>query len=317
MIGRRVSTLAALVLLLLVALMPPMVEAHDRELTIETEEGNRIEILSETPATEGEVDIRFRAETTGRPKLAVAAELETGNDTVEQETDVEFSAAFRMAFEFEDSNGNGIQDTEESALSFLRLETLTYDPIAVVAHSSGGLEGFKVTLLGERDGFSFGLVSYIFPSEAVVNGTPVPEQAVKVDILMEGYPFTSEASLLGLEIGVESTVEREIEFEETRETVEVSTERGTAFFQWSPEAQVDSQSVSVTSLWRSQDNRVFLYYQQGQSIVHDPLLGFGPLGGSPLLNPTSLALIAIAGLAALALGIALYVQWSRKSRGGP
>lgn len=300
MFGRTVA-LAALLLTaaLLMGTLP--VAAHERGLSIETEDHNRVEISSETEVSDDEVDFRYRVEAEGRPKLAIQVETESGNDTLETETEVEFSAAFREVFEFEDDDGDGVQDADEDVLSSIRLDDLTYEPLQVAPHVAGGQEGFRVTLTGSEGTFSFGLVSYIFPQDAVLNGTPVPEEAVKVDILLSGYPFVSETSSLGLEIGAESTVEREIEGEgDDGEEITLSVERGTAFFQWAGEALVDGDSAAVTASWRADQERLFLYYPHGDAIVHDPLLGFrvGTLVPSPL-NATTFLFVAGAGAALL------------------
>lgn len=312
MFARSVGLLAAVLAVALLAMAGPAA-AHERSLTLEVEDHNRVEIASETAVPEGEVDFRFRAIAEGRPKLAVQVEQELENGTAEVETEVEFSATFREVFEFADTNGNGVLDSDETRLSTIRLGTLAYEPIEVASHSQGGLEGFRVTLRGTQDGFSFALVSYLFPDNAVVNGTPVPEEAVKVDILIEGYPFTVETSLLGLEIGVESTVEQEMEVETDDEgggQVTVSVERGTAFFEWSPEATVDGEVASVGAQWRPELDRLFLYYPHGNAIVHDPLLGFRVGASSSLLNATTVGLLAGVGAVGFVL---VLLAWRRRS----
>ncbi len=286
--------------------------AHERGLTVEVDEDTRVEIRSESQVAADEIDFKFKAESANRPKLAVAVEKERENATVEVEIEVEISAAFREVFEFEDSNGNGLQDSNEDRLSEVRLDSLSFAPVDVVSHQMDGLDGFKVTLLGTKGGFSFGLVSYIFPSEATINGTLVPEEAVKVDILMEGYDFVSETSLLGLEIGAESSVEQETEFEDGSESVEVHIARGTAFFRWAPEAVVDGQVSPVEAQWRSLDDRLFLYYSHGEVIVHDPLLGFEAAGPSAFLNATTFVLVGGIALAAAVAGLILFRLRTRR-----
>ncbi len=277
--------------------------AHERTLTIEVEDDAKVEIRSETAVSEGEVDFRFKAEHMTRPKLAIAVEKETENETVETEVEIEFSATFREVFEFEDANGNGVQDPEEAQLSSVRLDTLTFSAIEVANYSVDGLEGFKVTIHGTQDGFSFGLVSYIFPSSAQISGILVPEQAVKVDILLEGYSFTSDASLLGLEIRVESTVTQETEFEDGGEEVKVVVERGAVFFEWASEAQVDGEAALVTAQWRPGGEQLLLYYPRGEIIVHDPLMGFEFAASSAFLSPTIFVLVGVSTLAAVTIGV--------------
>ncbi len=297
------TTMGAFAAVLLAAcLLATPAAAHERTLTIETEDGSRVEIRSESAVANGEVDFKFRArqpEDSNRPRLAVAAERETENGTIEEELEVEFAATFREVFEFEDANGNGVQDGTEPRLSTIRLETLTYDPLDIADRSVEGVTGFQVTIQGTREGFTFRLVATVLPADAHVNGTLVPEQAVKVDIVLEGYPFESPTSLLGLEVGAESTIEQEMEFEDEDRSVEVSTQRGTAFFRWEPEAIVDGQSRPVHSQWRADGQRLVLFYPHGDSIVHDPLLGFD-LGSNAW--PT-VAVLGGVGIGAAAIGI--------------
>ncbi len=308
----RTAALTALLLTAALFTGALPVAAHERGLSIETEDHNRVEISSETEVSGDEVDFRYRVEAEGRPKLAIQVEKETGNDTLETETEVEFSAAFREVFEFEDDDGDGVQDTDEDVLSTIRLDDLTYEPLQVAPHVADGEEGFRVTLRGSEGNFSFGLVSYLFPQDAVLNGTPVPEEAVKVDILLSGYPFVSDTSSLGLEIGAESTVEQEIEGQgEDSEEITVSVERGTAFFQWASEALVDGESAAVTASWRANQERLFLYYPHGDVVVHDPLLGFrvGATVPSPL-NATTFVVVAGVGVALLLVAL---LVWRRRS----
>ncbi len=302
--GTVTSIFGVLIVATLVLMAVPA-SADERGLTVEVDEDTKVEIRSESQVATNEIDFKFKAESANRPKLAVAVERERENATVEVEIEVEFSAAFREVFEFEDSNGNGLQDSNEGRLSEVRLDSLSFAPVEVVSHQRDGLDGFKVTLSGTKDGFTFGLVSYIFPSEATINGTLVPEEAVKVDILIEGYDFVSETSLLGLEIGAESSVEQETEFEDGSESVEVHVARGTAYFRWAPQARVDNQVSPVGAQWSSVDDRLFLYYPQGEVIVHDPLLGFEAATPSPFLNAVTIALIGGIALAAAVAGLVL------------
>lgn len=300
---------------LLLSVVP--VSAHERGLTIDVDDADKVEIRSrgEIPGLfHPEVDFRFRAESDG-PKLTVQAENETefANGTIEIEIEIELSADFRLVFEFEDDNGNGIQDIDEPILSSMELGDLVYDAITIenvssteVAPPGPGIDGFKVSILGsDADGFSFGLVSYIFPDDAQLNATLVPEQAVKVDIAFNRYNFTSDTSMLGLEIWLNSSTTNVTEFGDDS----VSTENGTAFFEWASQALIDGEKMTVASqsvtfvTSQSESVILFLFYPHGSSILHDPLLGFA-VSEIAVFPSTTLVIVAVVSVAIMLLTLA-------------
>ncbi len=289
-------------------MVPAPVSAHQRTLTVEAQDA-AVEIRSETSAKGSEVDFRFRAVRDGNlPKLVLAVEGETLNRSGEANIELEFRAIFRAVFEFEDANGNGRQDSQEARLSTVPLDTLAFAPMQVTNDSAGGVAGYEVSLEGTLGGFSIGLVSHVFPSEVRMNGTVVSEQSAKVDIAISGYGFTSGTSILGLEIGTESTVQRKTESRDGTDSVETSDGRGTAFFRWESQARVDGRLAPVNAVWQADGDRLFLYYPHGNVIVHDPLLGF-ELFSSPF--PILIA-VGVAAAVAVAVGILAYRRKKRR-----
>lgn len=310
---KQMKSLAIQAFLVGVLLVTAIPASAERTLTVQVNHSDRVEIQSETQTGGSEASFRFKAEQPNSsgswPKLAVEVEKETSGQNGTG-VEVEFRAAFREAFEFSDANGNGRQDPQESRVSTVRFDSLNFAPLEVATETANGVAGYKVTIRGTQGGFAFGLVSHTFPSQTELNGSLLPDQAIKVDVVLEGYPFVSGTSLLGLEIGAESTVQREPEFRDASHSAEITVERGTAFFRWTPEARVDGRRAPVGAVWQADGDRLFLYYPHGNSIVHDPMLGFE---SGPSLMPI-LVVVGAAGAIVITAGVLTLIR--RRRRGG-
>ncbi len=237
--------------------------------------------------------------------VAFAQDTEVGD--VEDESFFHMRVAYLRLIEFNDANGNGAFDTGEQILSSVNMsdlsyQSLTYSPIT----SDDGKQGWEI--VAKSVGGLFEVDADIFPQYAVVNGTIVPPTATKITTKINGYNFTSTTSRIALQLQATSKYIIEHETPSTEERVRVRSATAEGFFSWAPTSTVDGSSADVKSSTQQVDQShrwiISLAYKQGQSIVHDPVLGFD-FGATPILTTRLLIGAAVAAIAVF--GVLVYL----------
>ncbi|KXB02938.1 hypothetical protein AKJ45_03015 [candidate division MSBL1 archaeon SCGC-AAA261F19] len=123
----------------------------------------------------------------------------------------------------------------------------------------------------------------------IAKGENVMPNEVKIDIEITNFPYRENDSKLALKTELESELEveeqkREIE-DTDEEEVQITSGNYGGFFSWKKTAQVDgvSKPVKSTNIFddpEEGDRELYLIYEHGDSIVHDPKIGVrGALGG--------------------------------------
>ena len=184
-------------------------EKAEREVEIEIEDYNvDIESTLKNGDTkdEFEVDIDVSEDEYARIEL----EYKSENSSLEIETEMEVK--FFSLLEYVDNNSDGIytegNDTliQEYMISEIGYEQLTYETFAI-----GNSTDHVITAITTDGVFSF--VTHITESFIQLNGTNVKPTGVKIDIIINGFPYMSNDSQLALYTKVESVIE-DIEYDE-------------------------------------------------------------------------------------------------------
>lgn len=276
------------------------IEDEDEALNIRTisieNSTNQMEITS-TLRTEGakdKIEIKIKYDTSGL-EFEVGYERESGEDVTIFE--VEFSVTFIKLIEFEDVNTNGIfdksSDTNHKELDLNAFNTPIYTTQTLSASTK--LHNIEVST---TDG-NFTALIHVVEEYAKVNGTLITPTEVKIDIIIEGFDYTTGTSLLALYAKLESGGDY-IDDDETEDEVHghitgedsvkiTNTSSGyTGFFSWAETADVDGTTKAIkTSAIAADDDdpneqKLYINYPQGAKIIHDPKIGIAGIEQTPL-----------------------------------
>jgi hypothetical protein len=287
---------------------------REREVEVKIEL-DKVKIVSklEKEGVEGEIENKFKIEFSTEEEVKIKLEYEEESEVnlTEFETELEQKVKFLSLIEFVDANNNSLYDKGEEvfvySLKDANFTSPTYStgltPNNITEHviSAQSVDGiFRITLHAVGD-------------FANIKGEVVKPTEVKVDLEISNFPFTREDSTLALRTKVESVMEVETEkkVENGEERVTVETKEGfVGFFSWRKTALINGVEREVKST-PLEDEEVYLIYEKGSSIVHDPKIGFTtptPVFLPPI--PTSAWIGVIGGVMAI-LGYLLYRKLRR------
>ncbi len=255
-------------------------EFNKRELQIEVDE-YQVEIQSKrkNETLEDKIEISFKA--SDEPEFRV--EYRSNSDSDESEISIEIR--FQSLIEFIDTNSNNIYDED------IDQELLEYDfdedfsPITNTSwknHLDEIIHTFNTT---SQDGV-FSLQFYIVEEISDVYGESIVPSELKLDIAIKNFPFSESNSKLALYTKLEAENEFELDHEtedeehnRTTEEREVDMTVGnlTAFFSWKEYAYIDQINRTVYSSDVESDDeddeKIYLIYEHGEIIIHDPKIG--------------------------------------------
>ncbi|MBY8992534.1 MAG: hypothetical protein KGD58_17445 [Candidatus Lokiarchaeota archaeon] len=214
----------------------------------------------------------------------------------ESEFEIEFGVSFRKLIEYIDLDANNIFNPlidnviqEHELDSF---QNVTYIEEQITAETS-----LHHLIVNSSDGIF--ILHVYFPEEFhILNNTLITPSKPKIDIEILNFNFSNSFSRLALDIRLESIVSYE-EYETTEDEEKgyafnekaVSTINNdfTGIFSWNENATIDGmQSKVITSNLElddnsSEDQRIYLNYDQGIHIYHDPKLGIEGILRSTIL----------------------------------
>jgi len=217
--------------------------------------------------------------------------------------------------EYVDADNDKCYDTEEYVkkigLGDLSPEVLTYQNISIA--NTTGIEIY--TLLNAQIKYptlSFELRLYLFGSFVEYNNINLEPTAMKLDLKINGFPYNKTDSSIALKSKV--TIVATDASEEPDATLSGKFGKWDAFFNWGKPAVIDGKSTNVTATIVEESkvfsptqmdyvSELYLCYEHGDAIDHDPVLGVGYL--SNLYEPTQTDILGI--LMTTYLGIPLYM----------
>lgn len=289
-----------------------------------------IELKRQQNGTEDKVEVSFDFED---------AEFETkfeSEDAV-SELELKLEATFQALIEYRDSNSNGRYDPGEELVSAWALgddddlDDLDVSPDGRISWgvpstqqvTADGQTGHRITAPAELADGRFELVFTVFGDFAQIDQATLRPTSVKVDILIEDYPYQEGNTALALILETKSSTEFEHErdhedMDDDEQGVAATALAGeldvTLAFVWKDHANVDGtqRPVGTTLLESKQETeagerqlkeRFALSYERGQQIVHDPETWVSLQSRQTSQQTPGLGLalaIAIVGAAALA-----------------
>ncbi|MFN4133173.1 MAG: hypothetical protein ACK4GQ_02250 [Candidatus Hadarchaeales archaeon] len=282
--------------------------------TVEVRESeNEVEIEVRNPYEERESEdeerhtIRMKTDDGLKFKLEYE-DLRTTAENAEREVELEFEVKFEEIVEFVDNDGDGLYDKGE--------EVYTYDlentPFSLIQSTTENVAGTIVhKIVAQTADNVFKVTVYVSGTPIIVSGENVMPNEVKIDIEINSFPYTHGNSKLALKTELDSEFEVEEEKHDIEgkdeEEVKVTSGNYSGFFSWKDTALVDGVSKPVLSTNISEDNEegdrdLYLIYERGTSIVHDPKIGV--LGAVGLAQVMSWLTVLLGAILAAAISIA-------------
>ncbi len=223
------------------------------------------------------------------------------NQMVLQEIQLEFQVKFSEIVEFQDANGNGLYDQGEEIFVY-NLEDAAFAPIQTTTENVAGTTVHVITFQ-TTDGV-FKAIVYQSGEPLIVDGENVRPNEAKITIEINNFPYHSQDSKLALKTEFESQMEisTSLQNEEGEHEGEVQmTHDGYAgFFSWKQTALVDNverpvKSSSLTDNSGEAHQQLYMVYEHGTSIVHDPTIGVsGTIAGFGTISWETVVMSAIA-----------------------
>lgn len=265
----------------------------------------------------------------GYPSILTASLNSTKVDTTRTTDWVAGLLSVRGLVEYIDNNGDGLfTNGTDTVLQVVNFNTLTWT-LGTESITSGSSTGYNITLTAPYEGGTIEIVAQVYNTGVVLsNGVPVSPTEVKVDFIINNFPWNSTTSRLALFSafgGVSSSAQVT---RADNQTTAVQYKNAFAYFTWAGTATVDGSTVSVlsnqTSINSGAIQEVQLNYPHGSSITDDPIIGVGSgsVQNVPSLEAsataTSTSVSALPGLyfvtasAVVILGVAALALVARK-----
>lgn len=206
--------------------------------------------------------------------------------TSENGFEIEFGATFRNLIEYVDLNDNGLFDPLIDNL-IKEHELNSFQNITYIQEQISPQTSLHHLIVTSSDGVF--ILHLYFPEEFyLLNNTLIIPSKAKIDIEIRNFDFLNSSSRLAIDIRLESNVSYE-EYETTEDeekgyasnekAVSTSNNDFTGIFSWSENATIDGMlSEVIASNLELDDNssgdqKMYLNYEQGTHIIHDPKLG--------------------------------------------
>ncbi|MHA2181236.1 MAG: hypothetical protein ACXAAH_07415 [Promethearchaeota archaeon] len=229
----------------------------------------------------------------------------------------EFSIVFQEIIEFIDIEENGIYDPEVdqkiqnfSINDFQPIENTT-SPIS----NKSSLYYFKISTINN----TFTTHIYVAEEFTVVNDTLITPTQLKIDVEILNFSYINSSSNLALYTKLESetnyehkeiTEDETMGYAENEQGVISSHEGRTGFLTWKRFATIDeiTQEIPISEIMLDDHNeneqKIYLNYQHGDHIYHDPKVGIEGLL-IPVPEPFSPTEIIIWGLIIGAVSVSI------------
>ena len=266
--------------------------------------GDQITVEMKKETGDSESKIEFKTDLS-EGKFKLKFEEETGQLETEQKLEVKL----QQLIEFVDGNGNGAYDEGETVASAYHIgdsgNSLSGAPDnGSVNWGTPTLEDITITgklgkkivargTFGDAGQGTFGLDMMVFGDFTSISTSQIRPTDVKIDFIIENYPYTRDDSAVGLMMKTKTKQEQErdhIDLDDDEEgVVAASTTEVNSIslsFSWKQTATVDGVDLPVhTTVLNSQTDsdedefefkqQFVLSYARGDVIVHDPVAGVG------------------------------------------
>ena len=246
------------------------------ELEVDT---NKVKLKTKIANGTNEEEFKAEIDFDSTPKVKVEYSSEAGSNKTESELEVKV----KSLVEFEDVNGDGLLDDNDTVVQTYKLEDIGFSDLKQSSTDIGG--GFTKYVINATtvDGV-FTMVFTITETFTQSNGMILKPTGIKIDYIINGFNYMSNTSRLALDSKVESTYKVEHSEDSPDEENEFSTNEAsiktsgqdTAYFSWVKTAEVDGNTTDVgVVVKKASENSQELYfiYERGDLIIHDPTVG--------------------------------------------
>ncbi len=221
----------------------------EREIDVDVED-DRIKIEAELEEGDNKDEVELDIDTKEDEELEI--ELRYKSETGSTKSDVRFRVEFKEIIEYLDVNttGNGYQDGEE--LSVYEIGESGWKPLGYTTETVDNVDIHVFT--ATTDDLVFKVVLRIAGAFLDLENFTLTPNAVKIDVEINNYAYTSNASSLALMTKVKAELEQEIEEESSEEEeglttneqeISLDTSDFEGFFSWKETALADGQEIQV------------------------------------------------------------------------
>ncbi len=275
-------------------------DLNERDTQVEVDD-DQIQIQSElkVDTTKHELQINVELQEEG---LKIKVEYKSGeennneendnDDSAEEqadEADLEFKIVFQSLIEFVDVNGDGIYDPATD-ITNQTLALNSFDKPDYKKDEDSEGTTIHIIEITTTDGV-FTAILHVSEGFTEIDGDQITPTEVKIDIEINNFNYLNDSSQIALKTKLESEVDydEEDETEDEKEGYnEDEDEEGTktevngeiGFFTWKDTAMVDgnetpvlSSGIVTTDNEDDGEQKIYLCYKRGTSIVHDPKIG--------------------------------------------
>lgn len=226
-------------------------EAYEREVQVEESDREwKIESELKNQEQKDKFEAEFKIGGGDEPEL----ELKYATEASSTETEMKYRVNFDQLIEFTDDGIAGYQDGNDTMVSSYELDKAEWN---VIAYSTDTLNGSNVytATATTADGI-FTLVLKLSTGITKMNSTIVTPNAIKIDVIINGYNYQGNNTYLTLQTDIKTESETEFEeqsddeehgFAQDESQIKVSNLNATGFFSWVKTAQADGLTVDVIS----------------------------------------------------------------------
>ncbi|MFW9824257.1 MAG: hypothetical protein ACFFE4_15045 [Candidatus Thorarchaeota archaeon] len=242
--------------------------------------------------------------------------------TLESPTEFSFSIVFKELIEFIDIEENGIYDPDIDQkvqnYSISNFQSINHTEVLISDNSS--YHHFKISTINN----TFITHIYVVEEFTIINDSLITPTQLKVDLEIANFSYFNSSSNLALYTKLVSDVDYQEQaqtedetkgFAQNEQGVITSFEDRTGFLSWKRFAKIDnlSQEVSISDIMLDDNDeneqKIYLNYQQGNHIYHDPKIGMEGLlipVPEPIPPTVIIAWLLIVGAVSVSLIYSVY-----------
>jgi len=254
-------------------------------------EQNRTRIRSEWKQDEYEDEFEIIFDIEQGPRLKFDYE----NNMYSSENELSFEVQIRELIEYIDTNKNGRYEEDDVIVNTYSFEKTNFNNFTYQNQFSDDGEKINYISTQTKDEI-FKMDLYFSSNFSKINNQIVSPTEIKIDFIINNYPFEEESTQLALRTMLVTEHETELDtesfdeiqgFSENESVLNITTINNVGFFSWAETVVVDNITKPVNSTIQSQiietirddekiSNKVsniYFSYPRGSNILHDPKLG--------------------------------------------
>ncbi len=251
--------------------------------------------------------------------------LRYGSKGDSTQNNLRMTVTFQQVIEFDDSDGDGELGPGDEVVSTYDLEGAEFGRLQHQTRKTLDGKDEEVITGATSDGV-FAVVCHFVETQARIQSGEIAPNWMKLDILIEDYPYQRTTTRLALRTQLEAQgpvsvihdPEQRSYMGDGEGALECNQEGVVSFYSWMRQASVVGADSPVRARVSAEEGGTYLYlsYQRGDSINHDPKLGLPIFTGSIDdgtfdLMASLLPYIAAIAVGAVAIGAAVTARRRR------